>query len=141
MEPITQLHVARRLIPLVAQLGSFLKLLREMRGKNVGLSAYLMSDPEKALGSALPMMEAVSRLTDDDFNYVVAASLNVTHRQDSGKWMRLTPVGGDAVSMNYADIEMLHIIQLVVNAVQESLASFFAAAPSSTSSASPENPE
>lgn len=110
-----QLHVGRRLAPLLAHaLPAFARLMGQ--GEAPGMGALLFE------GAAIPMADVLSRMPQDDVDYVVRECLNVCKRHDKKAWSRVTTPNGD---MMYADIELDTVIALVQGVVEVSLGRFF----------------
>ena len=72
-----------------------------------------------------PFLEAMSKLSDDDNEYVIDTCLSVVTRQVGGDrgWVSV----GTSGSLQYEDIDMLVMLRLVFETGRENLAGFFAA--------------
>lgn len=108
MDAKKKFHVARRLAPLLAGLTS---------AKSGGGMAEAIA----------PIAEALSRMTEEDTDYVLDACLAVCQReQPNGQW---APVCTTTGRMMFQDIDMPEMVQLAVNAVRTNLAAFFPGTP------------
>jgi hypothetical protein len=103
-----QFHVARRLAPLLAGLSD---------------SAFKGEGVARFLG---PLTDALSRMSDEDVDYVLDVCLSVCHRiQPNGPAAPIMARGG---GMMFQDIDMSQMIQLTVKVIQENMQGFFPAA-------------
>ena len=100
-----QFHVARRLAPLLAGMGS-------VADKNAGFAAFLG-----------PLTDALSGMSDEDVDYVLDACLSVCQRlQPNGQGAPIVSRGG---GLMFEDIDMGQMIRLAVKVIQENLGGFF----------------
>jgi len=97
-----QFHVARRLAPLLA-------------GMSGGSAAGFMG----ILGS---MAEALSRMTDEDTDYVLDKCMTVCHRKQGERW---APMTNSAGHLMFQDIDLQTMMRLAVGAIQYNLGAFF----------------
>lgn len=111
LEPMAQFHVARRLGPVYNAFGS------------MALASASGASPAAKLQ---PIVEAVSKLSDEDSEYVIQTCLAVVKRYDADKWCAVRASSGKVMFM---DIDLMTMLTLVWAVVQENLASFFPAAP------------
>ena len=103
-----QFHVARRLGPILAGLG-----------ESAGKSADTLP------AQIAPIAGALSKMSDEDVDYVLDACLGVCHRVESiGQYAPVMARGG----MMFSDIDMGQMVQLAVAVIQGNLRSFFPAA-------------
>jgi hypothetical protein len=101
-----QFHVARRLAPLLAGMGS-------VPDKSAGFAAFLG-----------PLTDALSGMSDQDVDYVLDVCLGVCQRmQPNGHPAPVMVRGG----LMFEDIDMGQMIQLAVKVIQENLGGFFPA--------------
>jgi hypothetical protein len=114
MDAKKKFHVARRLAPL--------------------LSAWSSAKPGADMMQSLgPIADALSRMSEEDTDYVLDACLAVCQReQPNGQW---APVCTTSGRMMFQDIDMPEMVQLAVNAVRENLAAFFPGAPADSNQA------
>lgn len=105
-----QFHVARRLAPVLAGLSG-------SAGKTSGgLVAQLM-----------PIADALSKMADEDVDYVLDTCLAVCQRaQQGGQYAAVTVANG---GLMFQDIDMAQMIKLTVAVIQGNMAGFFDAAP------------
>ncbi|WP_343724939.1 phage tail assembly chaperone [Herbaspirillum huttiense] len=105
-----QFHVARRLAPVLA-----------------GLSGGAAKAGASLVAQLMPIADALSKMADEDVDYVLDSCLAVCQRaQQGGQFAAVTvPSGG----LMFQDIDMAQMIQLTVAVIQGNMAGFFAAAP------------
>jgi len=124
LNAMTQFHVVRRLLPVVSAFGD------------------IPNDPKTGKPDEtqfLPaMIKAVSHLSDDDCEFVIAKCLQVCLRQQGQNW---SPVWNMTVNrLQFEDIDMTGMLNLTAATLGENLAGFFPALPqSSTAEASQPN--
>jgi len=107
-----QLHVARRLAPVLAELFTSFKATPE--GGEAGLDALLEL-------ASVPLAKTLAKMTNEDVDYVVNACLSVCQRQQAKGWARVMVNG----VLMFADIELDTLIALTSSVVQENLGRFF----------------
>lgn len=112
MDAKKQFHVARRLAPLLAGLGGALK------GDKAGFSEFIG-----------PIAEALSKMSDEDTDYVIDACLRLVHRRQGEVWQAVTTRSGDLM---FDDIDLPVMLRLTVAVIQQSLGGFFPAGPSTS---------
>ena len=106
---------ARRIAPLLAGLGDVLK--EDAKGFSKIIS---------------PIAEALSRMSDDDTDYVIDACLLVVQRKQGETWQSVVARNG---SLMFDDIDLPAMLQLTVAVIQQNLGSFFPGGPSASSAA------
>jgi hypothetical protein len=105
-----QFHVSRRLMPLLARLGGAAALKSQ-----AGADGFT-----KFLG---PLSEVLSKMSDEDVDYVLDACLSVCQRiQPNGQGAPVMARGG---GMMFNDIDMGQMVQLTVHVIRENLSGFF----------------
>lgn len=107
-----QLHVARRLAPVLAEL--FVSFKNSPQQVDAGLDAIL------ALAS-VPLAKTFAEMPEPDVDYVVNKCLSVCQRQQKNGWAKVMV---DDVLM-FADIELDTLLSLTAEVVQENLGRFF----------------
>lgn len=115
MDAKKQFHVARRLAPLLAGLGGAIK------GEKAGFAEFVG-----------PIADAVSKMSDEDTDYVIDACLRVVQRQQGQTWQAVTSRGGDLM---FDDIDLPVMLRLTVAVIQQSLGGFFPGGPSASTAA------
>lgn len=108
MDVRKQFHVARRLAPVFATLGE--------------IATKKASD---LLAVAGPLAEVLSRLSDEDCDYVIDACLQAATREHKGQF---SPVMSRNGTLMFQDIEMPEMLQLAIAVIQDNMSSFFPAA-------------
>ncbi|WCM21358.1 hypothetical protein NDK50_07895 [Paraburkholderia bryophila] len=102
-----QFHVARRLAPLLAGLGA-----SSFKDGGDGFAKFLG-----------PLTDALSRMTDEDVDYVLDVCLSVCQRvQANGQGAPVVARGG---GLMFDDIDMGQMVQLTVKVIQENMQGFF----------------
>ena len=102
-----QFHVARRLAPILPALGG-------------------MKTGKDMMMSIAPVAEALSKMSEEDTDYVLDTCLAVCQRiQGNGQGAPLMARGG---GLMFQDIDMPQMIQLTIQVLRENLAGFFPAA-------------
>lgn len=106
----TQFHVARRLAPLLAGIG---KTLNQPKNKDDLFSTFG------------PLADALSRMSDEDTDYVLDKCLSVTQRAQGNQF---APVMASNGRMMFDDIDLPAMMQLAVAVIRENIGGFFPAA-------------
>lgn len=122
IDAMRQLHVSRRVMPVLVAAGIS---IAELGAGAAPSDGWLMRVADKAL-------DVVSRMSDEDFEYVVRTALSVVKRR---------PVGGEgpwAPVMNgrqfqFADMDQRVIVQVSLASLRENMGGFFPLGPDSTS--------
>lgn len=121
LTPRQQLHIARRLAPVLGGLAK----------EALGLTEAKMDAMSEAqlIGSiAGPVAEGLAKMKQDDVDYVLDTCLSVVHRLEAeGKSMPVMNPG--TRQMQYEDIDLPGMMRLCVSVVQENLGSFFPGQP------------
>ena len=110
MDTRVQFHVARRLSPL------FMALTDAMTGiqKGLPIEVWLV----QVFG---PVTDVISKLPDEQLDYVITACLGVVQRQEAdNKWAPIMRGG----QMMYADVHMNNMLKLTMAVVKEVLGPF-----------------
>lgn len=124
MDAMTQFHVMRRLTPCLGKMaglaGGKVKLIFDAEGNIVDIDG----DLDDVL---LPLVNAITALSDDEVNFVFNACLEVTERkQAGGAWAPLCVKG----TVMFDDITLPVRLQAVYQVVKENLTDFFGELPS-----------
>lgn len=112
MDTMKQFHVARRLAPILAGMGSVF-----------GEGKDRPQTDEAILGAALPnIADALSKMSDEDVEYIIKNCMAVCKRKsEQGPW---SPVQIQGRFM-FADIQMEDMLKLSMEVIQFNLGSFF----------------
>lgn len=108
LDALKQFHVARRLVPVLA---AFTKI-----GEGADLSQGF------GVGALIPIAEALSKMSDEETEYIIETCLSVVQRQDSGKLQKVMVQG----KFVYQDIKMPDMIKLTSETIMENMGDFFA---------------
>ncbi len=123
MAPREQLHVLRRLTPLLTEAAPALMGFLD-GSKDKGET---IRDAVAAIG---PLADALAKMPDGELDYVMDHCLLQVQRQDA-KTLTWHPAyagrGGELVSMYSADIDLATELRLVSEVVKVNLAGFFGA--------------
>jgi hypothetical protein len=126
LDALTQFHVSRRLSPVVLALAPLIGL-----GATVeDLTTVITSDIGSNLRILQPAIDAVAKMPDEDVNYVVIRTMSRVHRGvknlNTGAIESWTPVWNQSAGMlQYEDIGMVEMIQIVWIVLRENLSGFF----------------
>jgi hypothetical protein len=122
MDAMKELHVSRRLAPLMAGFGASAFSLAQSGKDSVDDGAML-----QVFG---PVVEALSKMKDDDVEYIIRTCLAVVKRRDGGLWVPIQ----NGTQLQYQDITMQCMMRLTVEVVQERLGGFFGLLPGGSNS-------
>lgn len=117
MDAFAQLHVMRKLAPVFAAMGSLSSVA-------AAFSAPNGEDGSEKAGKILPLLaEAVSSMSEEDFNSVLSKCCAVTSRKvgEAG----YAPIwNGQAGRLMYGDIAGLDLLQIVAAVISDNLGNF-----------------
>lgn len=115
LDAVRQLHVARRVLPFMLQMGLSASMLKQILQGGAG--------QEEMLKVIEPAIEALSKMSDDEVNYVIDATLRVVSRREDAGFAAVWVQG----ALAYHDITLPVLLQLVQAVLKENLSGFFAA--------------
>jgi hypothetical protein len=118
----TAFHVARRLAPILA------KLPATQANPNAGLTEILS-----------PMADALASMSDADADYVIGSCLGVCQRKEGARWAPIWNKTANA--LQYEDIDLPSMMQLVMGVLQEQLGPFFGSLPGTGTQSPPASPQ
>lgn len=116
MDAFTQFHVARRVAPAMQALGLSILELTEL-GKE-------LQNDTAMLAMSKPVLDVISKMSNEDVDYVLKACMKVVSRRPSGAeapWQTVMNGG----NLQFADILMPQMIQITMNVLKERLGGFF----------------
>jgi hypothetical protein len=114
---IKQAHLMRRLLPIVSSLANLSKLKSDNQG-------------DTAKEAFQPIADALSNLSDEQFNYILDLCLSVVKRRDVDA-NRLVPIwNGAGKNLQYEDIDLMVMLQIMGNVIMENLSGFLPESPS-----------
>lgn len=115
LDAMKQFHVARRIAPIVAALGVSINQF-------AAVGSGLKEDSD-LLQMAGPVADVVSRMSDEDTEYVIRTCLSVVARrvENTDKWQNVQT----GQHLQFADISMQIMVRLVVEVLKENLGGFF----------------
>lgn len=127
LDALKQFHVARRLVPVLAAFtkigessGAFEKRNTEDTPTEDGSEAE--APKRMSVGALLPIAEALSKMSDEETEYIIYTCLSVVQRQDSGSLQRVMIQG----KFVYEDIKMPDMIKLTSETIMANMGDFFA---------------
>lgn len=103
-----QFHVSRRLAPVFTA----------------------MTEVANGDESMSPLLSAISKMSDEDCDYVINACLAVVKRRQNNGWSNVLNAQG---GLMFDDIDLPVMLQIVSQVIQENLSGFFAASQPSAS--------
>jgi hypothetical protein len=117
----TQLHVMRRLAPILTNLAPMMGALQAMTPKE-GDAAV----PQDALVVAVaPVANALAGMPDTEVDYILNCCMSVVARVQPGLPSGAPVLARDGVTFMFADLTMDDLFKLTIAAVQENLGNFF----------------
>lgn len=116
-----QFHIVRRIAPILAELLPAVQLSKAKEG------ASESEKLEELSKMATPMMMGLSKLSDEDANYVLFGLLSAVElQQEKGNWAR---VATESAGLMIQDLELPEMIQIAGKAFMYNLSGFFGALP------------
>lgn len=110
LDALTQFHVTRRLLPILATAGIGVSQLKGMK---------TVEDFMPLLG---PITAIVASMSDEDSNYVIFTCLSVVKRQVTAEsWANLTT---PERKLMYQDLDMVMMLRLTFEVLRENLMGF-----------------
>jgi len=124
IDPFKQFHIVRRLGPI---LGDIIPVAQKIKGKLSGDSTGSEEDKFQAIAElAKPVMDGISKLSDEDANRVLLGLLNSVEmkQQPKGNWARIARDENIMIQ----DLELPVLLQVAGRAFAYNLSSFFSIA-------------
>jgi hypothetical protein len=137
LAPKRQMHIARRLFPLLS--GAFVTMIQALRisGGGKPLEGATEEEMRRRAGGALlklldekgeemvgPFLRALGSMSDGDLDFIVDECLKVTAREVGGGWqVMMSPEG----QLQYADLELPEMLQITWKVIQAQLLPFISA--------------
>jgi hypothetical protein len=135
----TQLHVARKLMPIM---GSILEAFKPGMLDALVVKSPVTEDGAEGGNDQLPVDatadtlrnvtiaklltivgDALSHLSVEDTEFIIGSCLSVVRREQKGAWAPIWNVAAN--SLQYDDLHLPQIVQIAVQVVQDSLGGFF----------------
>lgn len=128
-----QLHVARRVAPVMMSLGKTLELVlgatpakKANDAEAEGLASVQPEDTTKADANAmvamLPLAEALAAMKEEDVDYVINACLAVCELKQGDAWQRVQ-AGNGRLMFDFIDLPIM--MELTMTVIKENLVPFF----------------
>lgn len=117
LSAMRQLHVMRRVVPVLVASGISLQHVME-DGKGLSGDEGLL----KVLGGG---MGVVSKMSDEDVEYIVNSCMGCVQRFEANAWAPVM-LGNKCM---FADIDMTAMVNISMAVLKENMAGFFSAAP------------
>ena len=125
MDAFKQFHIVRRLAPM---LGELAPVLGQAASKAKALEDSSEAEKLEAFGEAVaPIMNGLSKLSDEDANRVLFGLLECAETHRSGAWAPLVVPGGK--QMAFQDLDLPTLLQIAARAFAFNLSGFFSALP------------
>lgn len=112
MSALEQFHVTRRLGPMLVVAGVSVEMLSR------GMKAEL----DDLVAMAGPVMEILSRMSDEDTNYVILTCLKTAHRRQGDAWAPV--LAKDGRTLMFADMDMPTMVRIVIEVLKLNLGNF-----------------
>lgn len=109
LDVFQQFHVARRIAPVLFTLG---------------LSAADVKPDGGMIEAFGPVINVISKMSDEDSHYVLTTCLSVCSRQSGQGWAKVYQQNG---GMMFKDIDLHSMLQLAVAAIREDVENFMRA--------------
>lgn len=134
MDAVTQFHVSRRIGPLIAELAPVFAL--QMRVED--FVSVLMSDIKWSTDLLKSVAKELSKMDDVELNYVLSRSLSKVVRHEMNPSTgevaaRVSVWNTSANKLQYSDVTMPQMIQMVWHVLRENLEDFSLDLPSASS--------
>lgn len=135
LDAFSQLHVARKLAPLLVSLTPTPEMRQRLQAE---AQARANGDDRPMVDMAemmLPVIEGLAEMKSEDVDFISSTCLSVVSRNQGTGW---TPVwNGAAKRMQFEDIDGMALLQITFQVIQENLSNFMRAPLSATLQPSP----
>lgn len=125
LSAMEQFHISRRLGPLLTAMGG--EVFKLLRGRQEGEKL----DIADFAGVAGPVALVLSKMSDEESEYIINTCLKVVKREQQGAWAPILTATGLPL---FADINMVGMVRLTHEVVKANLGDFFPTAPDEASS-------
>lgn len=112
LNALKQLHVARRLGPMLVVAGVTVDMVRD----------GMKLDLDDVVALVGPVMEILSRMPDDEVEYIIFACLGAAKRLQGDAWAPL--MTSDGKQLMFADMDMPAMVRVVLEVIKENLGPF-----------------
>lgn len=135
LDAFSQLHVARKLAPLLVSLTPTPEMRQRLQAE---AQARANGDDRPMVDMAemmLPVIEGLAEMKSEDVDFISSTCLSVVSRNQGTGW---TPVWNAAAKrMQFEDIDGMALLQITFQVIQENLSNFMRAPLSATLQPSP----
>ena len=119
LDAFTQFHIARRLAPIQLAMGvSAAELAQKATADESTIAAAIMG----------PIADIMSKMPQDDVDYILKSSLTVVSRKQGESWAKVFVSGG----LMFDDIRMKEMVRLTIAVIKENMDGFFGGLPDVT---------
>src|SRR5258706_7825933 len=118
MHVILQSDVLRKLLPVLARSAPILGVIREM------MQGGSPNDALAKIDLALPMFDALARMSQEDSHFVMISCLSVVQRQLGGG-TGFAPVVNQGRSLQFDDLGLIEMYKLIWLVIEKNFMSFF----------------
>ena len=132
LDAFKQLHLTRKLAPMVPKLVPILDRLQKAFKAGKGVADDLSEFAE----AAGPFADAFAALPDENVDYIVKTCLSVVRRQQGATWSPI--MLGDALM--FSDLDIGQMIPIVFRVIRENLGNFMQGLLANAPAASPAAP-
>jgi hypothetical protein len=124
MNAFDQLHVARRIAPVLTGLGS---VMASLMGGGNQINGTVPGGGEDVSNVSFytslgPLSEAVSKMSDQDVNYVIRKCLSAVRKYNGERWVPVLSTSGELMFENEMDMSVL--LQLTMEVLSENIGPF-----------------
>jgi hypothetical protein len=121
LDAFSQLHLARKLAPLIVSLTPSQEMRQKLQADANGDGRPLVDIAELAM----PVIEGLAEMKTEDVDFISSTCLGVVQRYQGAAWADIW--NGPAKRMMFDDIDGMALLQITFNVLQENLANFMRA--------------
>lgn len=112
LSALDQFHVTRRLGPMLVVAGISVEML----------SKGMKADLDDLVAMAGPVLDLLSKMSDEDTNYIILTCLKTATREQNKVWARV--LAPDGKTLMFADMDMPTMIRVVMEVLKLNLGNF-----------------
>jgi hypothetical protein len=129
LDAFKQLHVARRIAPLLGKVGPALAGFAAAQAPGEGGMPPAPPSLDDLSRLLAPVADALAALPDADCNYVLQTCLSVCQRQLPGQAGWQVVWNAAAGQLQFQDLDLPTMMRLALRVIQDNLSGFFPARP------------